>query len=271
VASGSASLFRKLWYPLVTRLTRHSPVVFLNYGYAEDGPAVRSPVLTAEDEPDRPCIQLYDSVVRPISLTGLRVLEVSCGHGGGASYIARYLHPKSMHGVDRNPKAIELCKKRHVAAGLTFSQGNALALDFADQTFDAVVNVEASHCYPDMPRFLREVVRVLRPGGHFLYADFREKHPDVNILRRQLEESGLEIIESEDISPNVVRGMQLNTEKYLNLIKQSVPALLRKPAMRFAGVPGSTIYKELNSGETVYLRYVLRKRCEADDLVKARK
>ena len=36
-------------------------------------------------------------------------------------------------------------------------------------------------------------------------------------------------------------------------------SVLREPAMRFAGVPGSRVYRELESGETVYLRYVLRK------------
>ena len=61
------------------------------------------------------------------------------------------------------------------------------------------------------------------------------------------------------VSPSVVRDMELNTDKYLTLIKQLVPAFLRRPAMRFAGVPGSPIYKELLLGETVYMRYVLRK------------
>jgi SAM-dependent methyltransferase len=44
------------------------------------------------------------------------------------------------------------------------------------ESFDAVINVEASHCYPSLPRFLAEVARVLRPGGHFLYADVRRCH-----------------------------------------------------------------------------------------------
>jgi ubiquinone/menaquinone biosynthesis C-methylase UbiE len=257
---GTLNLLWKLWYPLLTRLTRNSPVVFLNYGYADPVPAAVIPVLMPEDEPDRPCIQLYNSVVRPLNLQGLRILEISCGHGGGASYIARYFKPESMLGLDRNRRAIKLCQQRHKAAGLSFSEGDALSLDFADQTFDAVVNVEASHCYPDIPRFLSEVVRVLHPGGHFLYADFRRRNPDSAVLRRQLEESGLEIIACEDITANVVRGMQMNTEKYLKLIRQLVPSWLRRPAMRFAGVPGSPIYKELSSGETVYLRYVLRNR-----------
>ena len=142
--------------------------------------------------------------------------------------------------------------------GLTFSCGNALALPFADGKFDAAVNVEASHCYPDVPRFFVEVRRVLRPGGHFLYADFRDRHPDRGLLQRQLEASGLEIISCADISANVLRGMRMNTEKYRGLIQRLMPKLLQKPAMGFAGVEGSGIYRALESGETVYLCYHLR-------------
>ena len=52
-------------------------------------------------------------------------------------------------------------------------RGDAENLPFPDQSFDAVINIESSHCYPRFPRFLAEVARVLRPGGHFLYADLR--------------------------------------------------------------------------------------------------
>ena len=62
--------------------------------------------------------------------------------------------------------------------GLTFVQGDAQKLPFSAQSLDAVINVEASHCYPNFPGFLAEVARVLRPGGHFLYADFRFR-PDL--------------------------------------------------------------------------------------------
>ena len=54
-------------------------------------------------------------------------------------------------------------------------QGDAQNLPFPDESFDAVINVEASHIYPNFERFLGEVARVLRPGGHFLYADFRNR------------------------------------------------------------------------------------------------
>jgi ubiquinone/menaquinone biosynthesis C-methylase UbiE len=259
ISRSLASLLWRLWYPFLTRLSINSPVNFLNYGYADNGPEGIHPPLKEQDEPDRSCIQLYHRVVSAVDLRGFDVLEVSCGHGGGAAYVAGYMKPASMHAVDRNARAIHLCKRRHQVDGLTFSRGNALALGFPDNKFDAVINVEASHCYPDVPRFFAEVRRVLRPGGHFLYADFRQCNPNQAILHRQLEASGLELLSCEDISPNVVCGMQLNTEKYLELIRQLAPKFLRKPATAFAGVKGSAIYEALGSGESVYLCYHLRK------------
>jgi SAM-dependent methyltransferase len=50
-------------------------------------------------------------------------------------------------------------------------QGDAEALPFDDGSFDAVINVESSHNYPDLAKFLSEVARVLRPGGHFSHVD----------------------------------------------------------------------------------------------------
>jgi len=253
------NILARFWYPLLTYLTRNESVIFLNYGYCGDAGTGNAPALEETDEPDRSCIQLYDHVAGAVDLRGRDVLEISCGHGGGASYIARYLKPKSIRGVDRNPEAIKLCKRRHRAEGLSFSCGNATSLDFANDTFDAVVNIEASHCYPDMMRFLSEVRRVLRPGGYFLYADFRYNNPGRDIVHNQVQQSGLEVITEENISPGVVRGMQLNSEKYSRLIQQLVPKPLIKHAKSFAGLKGSPVYMELASGETIYFRYVLRK------------
>ncbi|HEY4330904.1 MAG TPA: methyltransferase domain-containing protein [Phycisphaerae bacterium] len=251
-----ADLLWKLWYPYLTRLAGSAPVSFLNYGYVDDSPPI---ALEPEDEPDRACIQLYHRVAGAADLQGLDVLEVSCGHGGGASYVARYLGPRSMCGIDRNARAVRLCRERHGSAGVTFSVGDAQGLNFAGGSFDAVINVEASHCYPNIERFFGEVVRVLRPGGHFLYADFRETNPHRAILEWQLKESGLEVVRADDITANVLRGMRANTQKYRDLVGRLVPRLLRKAALSFAGVEGSAIYKELETEKTCYLAYHLRK------------
>ena len=104
----------KYWYPYLTRLTKDTSLVFLNYGYIGG----RSIDLQRADETNRLYIQLYHHVVEAIDLTGLDVMEVSCGHGGGASYVARYLHPKTMLGVDRNPRAIKFCRNHHAVKEL---------------------------------------------------------------------------------------------------------------------------------------------------------
>lgn len=51
--------------------------------------------------------------------------------------------------------------------------GDAEKLPLADASFDAVLNVESSHCYGNVETFFREAARVLRPDGRFLFADFR--------------------------------------------------------------------------------------------------
>src|SRR3546814_1062192 len=77
------------------------------------------------DEPDRYSIQLYHQTAAALDWTGLDGLEVGCGRGGGASYVARYLKPRSLVGLDIADRAIEFCRRRHAAPGLSFVSGDA--------------------------------------------------------------------------------------------------------------------------------------------------
>ena len=106
-----------------------------------------------------------------------------------------------------NPVGIAFCRKRHNVPGLDFVQGDAENLPFPDQSFDAVINIESSHCYPRFPRFLAEVARVLRPGGHFLYADLRA---DVRIGDWEAELAGapIRLRSHADIKMHVLRGLR---------------------------------------------------------------
>jgi ubiquinone/menaquinone biosynthesis C-methylase UbiE len=248
----------KYWYPLVTRMVRDAPIVFLNYGYVHLDPDATALQLHEADEANRMFIHLYHRVAGAVDLRGRDVLEVSCGHGGGASYITRYLKPRSLLGVDLNTSAIEFCKRYHFHDGLRFSHGDAESLRFDDHSFDAVVNVEASHCYGYMERFLAEVARVLRPGGHFLFADIRRKQ-DSDRLHEQLVHSGLEIVEKENITSNILRAMEADSERRLRLIRDLAPKTLRYFFQQFAGTKGTGIYEAFHSGDCLYLRYRLRK------------
>ncbi len=251
----------KYWYPFLTRRLKTEEVLFLNYAFEAD-PPLNIP-LVPEDEINRACIQLYHHVASPGELIGKNVLEVSCGHGGGASYLTRTFHPLSYTGLDLNPAGIQFCQQRHQVAGLKFVQGDAEKLPFADESFDSVINVEASHCYPHFPRFLSEVTRVLRPGGHFHYADFRFSDGVVsgNFAEwdQALAASALQQVTTREINVEVLRGMTLNSKRSLKLITRHLPKFMHGLGRDFAGITGSRVYRALQDGELSYRSYCFRR------------
>ncbi len=122
-------------------------------------------------------------------------------------------------------------------------------------SFDAVVNVEASHAYPHLSKFLAEVVRVLRPGGHFLYADFRG-HSEFPGWDAALAESvPLRQLTGRVINPEVLLGMDNNAQRSKDMIDRLLPAPLRPFGRRFAGVPGTGLYRVLENGKAEYRMY----------------
>lgn len=254
-------LIWKLWYPFVTRRLQSEEVLFLNYAFETD-PPMEIP-LSAGDEPNRACIQLYHHVASQVALNGKDVLEVSCGHGGGAAYLTRTLGPSRYTGLDLNPAGIRFCQNRHRIDGLNFVQGDAEQLPFSHDAFDAVLNVEASHCYPDFPRFLSEVARVLRPGGHFLYADFRfgvgDTGNDFSAWEQALAAAPLQLLQSRVINVEVCRGMDLNSTRSEALIARHLPRFMHSVGRDFAGVQGSRIYRALKDGGMSYWSFCFAK------------
>jgi ubiquinone/menaquinone biosynthesis C-methylase UbiE len=239
-----------------TTLVQQEDVVFLNWGYEEE-PPLGIP-LSESDEPNRYSIQLYHQTATQVDLTGKKVLECSSGHGGGASYITRTLHPASYTGLDFNADGVAFCQKRHNLPGLEFVQGDAQNLPFPDESFDAVINVEASHIYPDFERFVSEVARVLRPGGHFLHADFRNRD-SFGEWHAALGKPRLRIVSEKNISEQVLRGLRLNSPRSEDLINRNLPIFLRRFGREFAVVDGSWFYKDLERGEIEYRAYCLTK------------
>jgi ubiquinone/menaquinone biosynthesis C-methylase UbiE len=249
-------IFGKYWYPLMTRRLRQEDVVCLNWGYEEDPPMALP--LDSSDEPNRFSIQLYHQTATQVDLSGKKVLEVSCGHGGGASYLVRTSHPASYTGLDFNADGIAFCQKRHKLPGLDFVHGDAENLPFPDESFDALVNVEASHIYPHFERFLGEVTRVLRPGGHFLYADFRNRD-GFPAWEEALAQSGMRQVSERVINEQVLRGLHNNSARSTDLINRYMPAFARRFGREFAVVDGSWFYRDLERGEIDYRMYCLTK------------
>ncbi|MEM7167891.1 MAG: class I SAM-dependent methyltransferase [Planctomycetota bacterium] len=255
------------WYEFLASRYKTQRWSFMNYGYASttdtsttDAPAHgrAGPRLDAVDEPDRYCIQLYHHVASAIDLNGKTVLEVGCGRGGGASYVKRYLGPRTVTGVDLSPTAIELCRHTHQVEGLSFETGDAEELPFEAASFDVVLNVESSHCYGNFARFLEQVARVLRPGGHFLFADLRPRQ-QLQEMREALKQSDLFVVSETDIAANVVRALELDDSRKRNQIQEFIGKRWRKTFARFAGVQGSPIYEEFKNGDEAYYSFVLRR------------
>lgn len=251
--------FKKLlwrqWYQYLARGYTKSDWKFMNYGFHKEGFSVP---LESDQEADRYSIQLYHYVAQPGQLQGKRVLEVGCGRGGGAEYVCRAFQPKQMTGVDFSSQAIDICRSQRAGQMLKFLQGDAEALPLEDQSIDVVINVESSHCYGSMDKFLAEVSRVLVPGGMFLMADLRQKK-DLELLDQQLDRSGMVMVEREDITSSIVRSIVLDDERKRAFIERLVSRRVLNSFREFAGVRHSTIARLLATKGIVYQRFVMQK------------
>ena len=143
--------------------------------------------------------------------------------------------------------------------GLTFTRGDAQSMPFPDSCFDAVINIESSHCYPSMAKFLVEVHRVLRPGGSFLFADLRSCD-GLDALHGQFEASPLNLEREDDITANVLTALRVDNDRKLQLIQDLIPWPFRHPVQAFAGIEGTMNYVGFQNGKLRYVSAHLTKR-----------
>ncbi|MBA4056504.1 MAG: class I SAM-dependent methyltransferase, partial [Marivirga sp.] len=183
------------------------------------------------------------------------------GRGGGARHIASTLKPASYTGMDIAQSAVDLANKIHKVDNLKFIQGSAEAIPLPDSSIDVVINVESCHAYGSVEKFLSEVKRVLKPGGHLLLVDFRnEKNVEnMNTLKSQLRGTGMELLGEENITTNVIRSIEAEDESKKERIRTLIPQKWQKLFSEFAGVVGSRFYETLKDGTRLYYRFELRK------------
>jgi ubiquinone/menaquinone biosynthesis C-methylase UbiE len=127
-----------------------------------------------------------------------QVLDVGCGSGLLLVGAAKRLTTGVAFGVDlwrsadlsgnRPETALRNASLEDVAGRVTVVEGDARRLPFGDATFDVVVSLNVLHNIPrreEREQALAEIVRVLRPGGRCLIADFRNTGEYARVLRRQ--------------------------------------------------------------------------------------
>jgi demethylmenaquinone methyltransferase/2-methoxy-6-polyprenyl-1,4-benzoquinol methylase len=106
----------------------------------------------------------------------LRVLDVATGTAAVAIELARARSARSVVGVDQSPEMLAAGRDRVARAGLgeqiELREGRAEALPFADAEFDALTFTYLLRYVDDVPATLRELARVVRPGGTVAMLEF---------------------------------------------------------------------------------------------------
>jgi ubiquinone/menaquinone biosynthesis C-methylase UbiE len=109
------------------------------------------------------------TVERLALATGAKVLDVGCGTGASALPAAEAVGPNgSVIGVDLSERLLDRARSKAIARGLSnieFRLGDMTSLGYPNDRFDAVVSVFSIFFVPDMEGLVRELWRMVRPGG----------------------------------------------------------------------------------------------------------
>jgi len=153
---------------------------YINYGYWDSG------IDNGKDAGDRLMEKLLESIPEKRG----RILDVACGKGETSRYLSRYYEPANITGINISDKQLEHCRSNVPEA--TFLKMDAVTMDFADASFDAVICVEAAFHFNTRQRFLQEALRVLRPSGQLILSDILRTRNVIDYHKRTLADNHLD-------------------------------------------------------------------------------
>jgi ubiquinone/menaquinone biosynthesis C-methylase UbiE len=161
-------------------------------------------------------------------LTNKNVLEVGCGNGIQALYIAENMAPLQFSGIDLNSDNISIAlqnKGNH--KNIDFMVDDAQKLEtISDNSVDVLLCIESAFHYPQKELFLNQVRRVLKPSGKFVITDIINKSPGrkyisqrwknkmsfhhwtESLYMQSFTNAGLKIDYKENITSQVLKGYQ---------------------------------------------------------------
>lgn len=129
---------------------------------------------------------VHDAVVDVLRRTGPheRVLDLACGTGLLTARLRQDPGVVEIMGADYSAGMLEQASRRQ--PDIAWVRASAMALPFADASFNAITSTEAFHWFPDQSLALRECLRVLRPGGRLLVALVHPDYEIVSVVAREL-------------------------------------------------------------------------------------
>lgn len=126
---------------------------------------------------------------------GWRWLDVGCGNGAFTEMLVARCAPSTVDGVDPSAEQIAFAQSRPAGRVATFQQGNALALPFGDDVFDAAVMPLVIAFVPDPAKGVAEMARVVRSGGlvsAYMWDTPGQRFP-YQVLMNEMRAMGVEI------------------------------------------------------------------------------
>lgn len=218
---------------------------FLNYGYLPIDSNNEAAFSIREGTFNVNSVRLVLELVGSLDLNDRTIVDIGCGRGGNTAIVAEKFKAE-MIGIDMSSEAIAFCRKTHTANPIDFRVGNALDIPLADDSCDAIVNVESSHSYGNLPKFLREVGRICRPGGWFLHTDFLSPE-DWDQVRMRLKRSGFVTESDRDITGNVLASRDQASDTWAQVYGDG-----NARVANFLALPGSAIYEQMRAGLLEY-------------------
>jgi SAM-dependent methyltransferase len=226
---------------------------FLNYGYIPTDSNNESAFVIRDGTFNANSVRLVFEVIGSVDLNDRTVVEIGCGRGGNSALVAEKFSAQVI-GVDMSSEAIAFCSRTHRKNPIDFKVGDALNIPLADGSCDAVLNVESSHSYGNLPKFLSEVRRICRSGAWFLHTDFLSPE-DWDYVRMRLKELGFSTESDRDITANVLASRDHASNNWAEVYGDG-----NARVANFLALPGSAIYEQLRAGLLEYriLRSQLR-------------